>query len=103
MSNLASTLGGQGNHAGARSLQEEALTVSRRVLGAEHPDTLISMNKFCGWPFHLDEIEAARSLVAEVLPIALGKYGTKPHFSKTLIHTATRLGVLPPLDAQPQS
>jgi hypothetical protein len=44
MSNLAGTLGAQGDHAGARAIQEEVLTVRRRVLGAEHPRTLGSMN-----------------------------------------------------------
>ncbi len=43
MNNLALTLGGQGDLAGARALQEKVLEVRRRVLGKEHPDTLISM------------------------------------------------------------
>jgi hypothetical protein len=44
MNNLAVTLRLQGDLAGARALQEETLAASRRVLGAEHPNTLISMD-----------------------------------------------------------
>ena len=44
MNNLAGTLWAQGDFAGARELQQTALAVSRRVLGDEHPDTLMSMH-----------------------------------------------------------
>ena len=44
MHNLASTLRDQGDHAGAQQLHERVLETMRRVLGDEHPDTLISMN-----------------------------------------------------------
>jgi len=40
MSNLALTLGNQGDLNGARALQEQVLEARRRVLGEEHPDTL---------------------------------------------------------------
>ena len=43
MNNLAWTLGAQGDHAGARRLQERVLEVRTRVLGKEHPNTLTSM------------------------------------------------------------
>jgi hypothetical protein len=42
MNNLASTLGLQGDHTGARRLHERVLGISARVLGEEHPDTLTS-------------------------------------------------------------
>ena len=44
MNNLAGTLSAQGDLVGARKLQEETLAVCRRVLGAEHPNRLTSMN-----------------------------------------------------------
>jgi hypothetical protein len=103
MNNLALTLRAQGDHAGARAIQEEVLAVRRRVLGAVHPDTLASMNNLGVVLVGLNETEAARALVAEALPIALRKYGTEPEVSKVLMRTASALGMLPPSDAQPQS
>jgi hypothetical protein len=103
MNNLAGTLGTQGDHVGARAFQEEVLTVRRRVLGAEHPRTLGSMNNLALTLAELDENEAARALIEEALPIAIGKYGREPDFSKTLIRTAAYLGVLPPSDTLLQS
>ena len=44
MSDLAVTLGKQGDWAGARKLQEQVLAASRRVQGGEHPHTLAAMN-----------------------------------------------------------
>ncbi len=44
MNNLALTIHAQGDLAGARKLEEEALAIRRRVLGPEHPDTLSSMS-----------------------------------------------------------
>ena len=41
MNNLAETLRAQGDLAGARGLQEQVLDLRRRVLGAEHPNTLL--------------------------------------------------------------
>ena len=44
MNNLAETLRAQGDLAGARSLEEQVLDVSRRIFGEEHPGTLTSMS-----------------------------------------------------------
>ena len=41
-SNLATSLYRQGKHAEAEEMQREVLAVRKRVLGAEHPDTLSS-------------------------------------------------------------
>ncbi len=41
--NLALYLFDQGKHAEAEQMQRELLDVQRRVLGPEHPDTLITM------------------------------------------------------------
>ncbi|MFA7429637.1 MAG: tetratricopeptide repeat protein, partial [Rhodospirillaceae bacterium] len=41
---LAATLWAQGDRAGARALLEQVVEARRRVLGAEHPDTVTSMN-----------------------------------------------------------
>jgi hypothetical protein len=44
MTNLAVTLGKQGDWAGARNLQEQVLAASRRLQGGEHPHTLTAMS-----------------------------------------------------------
>lgn len=61
MSNLANTLKAQGDHAGARTLEEQVLAASRRVLGPEHPSTLTSLNNLA----LIVEDEAERSAVNE--------------------------------------
>jgi Tetratricopeptide repeat len=42
MNNLAGTLFAQGDFAGAREFEESVLETSRRVLGDEHPDTILA-------------------------------------------------------------
>jgi hypothetical protein len=42
--NLASMYGAQGKTGEAAALGEEVLEKHRRILGAQHPDTLTSMN-----------------------------------------------------------
>ena len=44
MGNLADTLWAQGDLSGARELQEQVLEFQRRLLGAEHPETLRTMS-----------------------------------------------------------
>ncbi|WP_203097920.1 tetratricopeptide repeat protein [Skermanella rosea] len=96
MSNLALTLGAQGNHGGARALEEQVLALRRGVLGDEHPDTLTSMNNLAGTLLHLGDAQGARALVADALPVALRKYGRAPEFSRALVAWAKYLGVPEP-------
>jgi hypothetical protein len=56
-----------GRYTEARGLEEEALEVSRRVLGAEHPDTLVSMYTLCLTQRDMDEGGPDPELVAELL------------------------------------
>ena len=65
MNNLARTLRAQGDHAGARTIQEEVLAIRCRVLGAEHPDTLISMNNLASTLNGLRAIMSARGTIQE--------------------------------------
>ena len=44
MNNLAIVLCDEGRYAEAEKLHRETLDIRRRVLGPEHPDTLMSMN-----------------------------------------------------------
>ena len=55
-SNLASTLSSQGKHAEAEEMLREVLAVRKRVLGAEHPDTLAAAS---------DMLQATRKRAAE--------------------------------------
>jgi hypothetical protein len=48
-SDLAVTLAKQGELATTRRLQEEGLAAFERLLGAEHPDTLISKQSLAYW------------------------------------------------------
>lgn len=57
--NLAATLRGQGDHAGARDLFEQVLEGRTRTLGPEHPDTLITMNDLAMTLAALDEARPA--------------------------------------------
>jgi hypothetical protein len=43
-SNLAASLSHQGKHAEAERIEREVLGARRRVLGEEHPSTLMSAN-----------------------------------------------------------
>jgi Flp pilus assembly protein TadD len=44
LNNLAVVLKAQGDLAGARPLHERALAIREKVLGAEHPDTVMNLN-----------------------------------------------------------
>jgi hypothetical protein len=45
MNNLAGSYNDQGKYAQAEALYSQTLEISRRVLGREHPDTLMCMGK----------------------------------------------------------
>ncbi|GAB2916811.1 tetratricopeptide repeat protein [Rheinheimera gaetbuli] len=65
--NLASTLGQQGDLAGARRLAEAVLDARERTLGAEHPDTLTSKNNLAGTLAQQGDLAGARHLQEAVL------------------------------------
>jgi tetratricopeptide (TPR) repeat protein len=44
MKNLAEALSSQGNYAEAEEMHRETLALSVKVLGKEHPETLVSMS-----------------------------------------------------------
>ena len=66
MNNLAATLRALGDHAGARELHEQTLAAQRRLLGDEHPNTLISMNNLAETLRALGDHAGARELRAHV-------------------------------------
>ncbi len=67
MNNLANTLWELGDAAGARDIHEAALSVRRRVLGEEHPGTLMSMHNLCCTQEESDGMAVDRLLVERLL------------------------------------
>jgi hypothetical protein len=70
MNNLAQTLKAQGDLPGARKIEEQVLDVRRRVLGAEHPDTVTAAwNLFCTLSDLKDEEAAKQVFTAYLVPL----------------------------------
>ena len=69
MNNLALTLRAQGDLAGARGLQDQVLTLSRRLLGPEHPDTRTAMNNLAETLGAQGDLAGARGLEEQVLTL----------------------------------
>jgi hypothetical protein len=67
MDNLAATLHELGDLGRARTLHEQALDARRRVLGPEHPHTLVSMNNLAGTLRALGDLVGARILGEQAL------------------------------------
>ena len=65
MNNLALTLRAQGDLPAARDLEEQVLAARRRILGDDHPHTLISMNNLAETLSAQGENEAAAALKTE--------------------------------------
>ena len=59
----------QGDHAGARAVEEEVLTVRRRVQGMEHPDTLSKMGNLAQALRAQGDHAGARRIHEEVLAV----------------------------------
>jgi hypothetical protein len=57
-SNLAADLRGLGDLQGARKLDEDTLARRRRILGNDHPDTLISASNLAADLYALGETNA---------------------------------------------
>jgi tetratricopeptide (TPR) repeat protein len=68
-SSLALTLAKQGDHRGARTLQEQMLSMRCRVLGGEHPDTLRSMNDLALTLLDQGDYTGARARLEQVLSV----------------------------------
>ncbi|TAD89594.1 MAG: toll/interleukin-1 receptor domain-containing protein [Alphaproteobacteria bacterium] len=81
--NLASTLRGQGDLNGARTLHDQVLAILRRILGPEHPETLKSMGNLATTLFEQGDLNGAGTLLEEVLDIQRRTLG--PEHPDTLI------------------
>ena len=67
LSSVAVFLSQKGNHKDAHELLERVLEARRRVLGEEHPDTLMSMNNFAATLRAQGDHAGARELLERVL------------------------------------
>jgi hypothetical protein len=65
MNNLATIYHTQGRWKEAEELQLKQLEISQRVLGDEHPDTLISMNNLAFTFKEQDRVEEAMALLED--------------------------------------
>jgi hypothetical protein len=67
MADLAGTVYAQGDLPGARKLEEQVLEARERLLGKEHPDTLMAMNNLAVTLYAQGELAGARKLQKQVL------------------------------------
>ncbi|UEM04932.1 toll/interleukin-1 receptor domain-containing protein [Skermanella rosea] len=92
MSNLAEMLGAQGDHGGARALQEQELALSRRVQGDEHPGTLTSMNNLASTLWAQGDHGGAQALLEQVLALSRRVLGDEhPHTLTSMNNLAATL------------
>ena len=82
MNNQSMILDQQGDFAGAKNLKEEALAISSRILGPEHPDTLQLMNNLAFTLQQLGETTRARQLLEDALLVQRRQLG--PEHRSTL-------------------
>ena len=66
---MANVLDDEGHYAEAEKLDRETLDIQRRVLGPEHPDTLMSMNNLATVLEHEGHYAEAEKLDRETLDI----------------------------------
>ena len=64
---LAGMRGKLGDFSGAREVEEEILEASRRILGAEHPDTLVAMHNLASTLGQTGDSTGARVLLEHVV------------------------------------
>jgi Flp pilus assembly protein TadD len=67
MNNLAETRHDLGDLDGACELHEQALAGCRRVLGDDHPNTLISMNNLAMTRYALGDLDGAHELLEQAV------------------------------------
>jgi hypothetical protein len=85
MNNLACTLKAQGDLAGAIEFQKSALAICRRVLGEEHPDTLISAWNLFTTALGLQDAATAKEVFQPfLLPLLQADPAGLPASSRTI-------------------
>jgi hypothetical protein len=66
---LARWTGEAGDPAAARDLFASLLPVLERILGPEHPDTLVTRHELARWTGEAGDAAAARDMFAVLLPV----------------------------------
>jgi hypothetical protein len=80
---------------GARAIEEEVLAIRRRVLGAEHPDTLTSMSNLAHTLWTQGDYAGVRAIHEEVLAIRRRVLGAEhPDTLTSMDNLATTLKAL---------
>jgi non-specific serine/threonine protein kinase/serine/threonine-protein kinase len=67
LATLGKVYSGLGLYREAEPLAEEGLKTSRRVLGAEHPDTLLAMNTLANLYWYEERLDEAEALYTELI------------------------------------
>jgi hypothetical protein len=80
MADLAGTVYAQGDLPGARKLEEQVLEARERLLGKEHPDTLMAMNNLAVTLYAQGELAGARKLQKQVLEGRRRLLGKAPRY-----------------------
>jgi tetratricopeptide (TPR) repeat protein len=82
MNNLANVYWSHGDYAQAEALYSETMEIQRRVLGPEHPDTLLSMGNLAGAYTEDGKYAQAEALFSQTLEISRHVLG--PEHTNTL-------------------
>jgi hypothetical protein len=69
MARIVHYLGSSGNYGAARDLQRRVLDARERILGPEHPHTLIARRQLARWTGEAGDPAAAQDLLAGLLPV----------------------------------
>ena len=82
MSRIANYLGSSGSYVAARDLQRRVLDARGRILGPEHPDTLLARTNLASWTGQAGDPAAARDQYSALLPVCERVLG--PEYTDTL-------------------
>ena len=87
MNNLALVLDSQGKYSEAETMYRQMLVMSEKVLGAEHPDTLISMANLAHTRRAQGNYRSAHAIIAECALISYRILG--PDYPNTVDRNST--------------
>jgi hypothetical protein len=74
---IADYLGAGGSYAAARDLQHRIADARERILGPEHPDTLMARIRLVNWKGEAGDAARARDLYAALIPVCEHVFGTE--------------------------
>jgi hypothetical protein len=91
MGNLASTLGDQGQLDEAAQIQKEVLEKRRRILGEEHPDTIMAMGNLANTLGDQGQLDEAIALLEVGVQQMKQIYGDEHHRTRMASRNLARL------------